>query len=719
MKKYHHLHVVLSLIIVFSMLVYLVPATVSAASSVTIIASTSSKTTPGDLGYLYTGIYAGTVENAAVKFDLSTTTGIPVSASLQINVNIGTCMGTSGAFNLVGGIDDAWASPNLPANMTSGTTLIKSNVNYSGLVNGWNTIDVTSFVQSHLGADASKIVSLYMMGISNGTDNDISMYSAENPDSAPRLILSYATDEARLSSINISGAGVPDFAPDTLSYSFPATFGADLSALVFSSVTYDSGATQSAWTYDSVNKRWSVTVTARDGVTKKTYSVTVSNDIAKATESSKTTSGDVGSLYVGYYGGAVENAAVKFNLSAGSGTPASAILQIYVRKATSTGTAGAFNLYGGTDDAWTSPALPANMSTGTTAIRSNINISDLSEGWNSIDVTSFVQGHLAVDSSKIVSLYLMGITSTANNDISIDSAQASTTSPRLVVTYGTNEARLSSIKIGGSSLSSFAVDTYDYNYAAIIGTNLANLVFSSTTFDTNASQSAWTYDSVNHVWSVTVTAKDGTTQKTYNVNVSISDTVAAVSSSKTTSGDAGYLYVGYFKGGAYPSGVDENAAVKFDLSGCTVTPTKVTLKLYVNKAICTGTAGAFAVYGSSDDSWISPALPLSSSLEASAIRSNITFSDLVTGWNDIDVTNFVQSQFASDSTKIITLYLKGTTNTVSNDIAIYSASTGSNAPSLNVSFASSEARLSGITVGWHGSDGLLLRYLFVQLHSSS
>lgn len=700
MKRYHHLHVVLSLVIVLSMLIYLVPSTVS-ATAVTIIASESSMTTPDDTANLYVGYYNEEIENAAIKFDLSTAPETPNSVLLQIYVNIDGCIGDEGAFDLYGGSDDSWTSPNMPSNMTSGTFPIRSNVNKSELVNGWNTIDVTSFVQEDLESDTSGIVSFYLMGIASTENNDILVYSAFNASTAPRLILSYANDESRLASIKIGGVSLPGFDPDVYTYSYPTTFGADLSSLVFSSTTYDSGATQSDWTYDSASKKWSVTVTARDGVTKKTYDVTVSADTAIATDSSKTTSGDAGYLYVGYYGGVIENAAVKFDLSAGSETPSSAVLQIYVSKSApfSVGTAGAFDLYGGLDDDWISPDLPANMSTGITPIRDNINYDELVDGWNSFDVTSFVQSQLATDSSKIVSLYLMGIASTEDNDICIDSALNASTAPRLVLTYGTNEARLSNINIGGSSLSGFASDTYEYSYTAIIGTNLADLVFSSTTYDTNATQSEWTYDAVNRVWSVTVTAKDGTTQRTYNVNVSISDTVAAVSSSKTTSGDEGYLYVGYYKGDAYPSGIDENAAVKFDLSGCTEMPTKVTLKLYVNKALCEGEEGSFDVYGSSDDSWIPPALPLSSSLEATAIKSNITYNDLVTGWNDIDVTNFVQSQFSSDSTKMITLYLKGATHTVSNDIAIYSASSGLSAPSLNLSFASSEARLSGITVG--------------------
>ena len=320
--------------------------------------------------------------------------------------------------------DDSWTSPHMPSNMTSGTSLIRSNVNKSELVNGWNTIDVTSFVQEDLESDTSGIVSFYLMGIASTTNNDILVYSALNASTAPRLILSYENDESRLASIKIGGVSLPGFDPDVYTYSYPTTFGADLSSLVFSSTTYDSGATQSDWTYDSASKKWSVTVTARDGVTKKTYDVTVSADTAIATDSSKTTSGDAGYLYVGYYGGVIENAAVKFNLSAGSETPSSAVLQIYVSKSAplSAGTAGAFDLYGGLDDDWISPDLPANMSTGITPIRDNINYDELVDGWNSFDVTSFVQSQLATDSSKIVSLYLMGIASTEDNDICIDSA---------------------------------------------------------------------------------------------------------------------------------------------------------------------------------------------------------------------------------------------------------------------------------------------------------
>ena len=87
MKRYHQSHVVLSLVIVLSMLIYLVPSTVS-ATAVTIIASESSMTTPDDAANLYVGYYNEEIENAAIKFDLSTAPETPNSVLLQIYVNI-------------------------------------------------------------------------------------------------------------------------------------------------------------------------------------------------------------------------------------------------------------------------------------------------------------------------------------------------------------------------------------------------------------------------------------------------------------------------------------------------------------------------------------------------------------------------------------------------------------------------------------------------------
>ncbi len=220
---------------------------------------------------LYVGEYSDIQENAALKFDLSSYSAAISYAELRIYTSSADCLGSSGAFDLYGSDDDSWTSA-LPSHdaaaIRSGITRPNTSADC------WITMDVTDYVKNHLSTKDS-IVTFYLEGVRN--ENDIAFYpsDSEQTEYRPCMVLVFKSDDARLSGISIDDMPLSGFSPDTYTYSYVAPHGTDLSGLNFMSTVNDGSAAQGDWTYDAVNKRWTVTVTAEDGTTQKTYTVTV------------------------------------------------------------------------------------------------------------------------------------------------------------------------------------------------------------------------------------------------------------------------------------------------------------------------------------------------------------------------------------------------------------------------------------------------------------
>ncbi len=224
----------------------------------------------GNGDVIYAGIYSDTLEDAALKFDLSSYSGTLVSASLKIYVTTADSIG-NGVFDLYGSDDNNWTTA-LPATK-DGSPLYND---VTGLtMDDWTTFDVFSYVNSHLSADLSKIVTFYFAGQGTSGSDDYGFYSASSVTNKPCLVLVYQSNDARLSNIKVGGTALSGFSPDIYSYNYQAPVGTDLSTLSFTSTVNDSSATQGSWTYNAGSKQWTVTVTAEDG-SEKTYTVNVS-----------------------------------------------------------------------------------------------------------------------------------------------------------------------------------------------------------------------------------------------------------------------------------------------------------------------------------------------------------------------------------------------------------------------------------------------------------
>ena len=225
--------------------------------------------------------------------------------------------------------------------------------------------------------------------------------------------------------------------------------GFDSSTLVITSAVNDSNATQGAWTYNSTLKKWSMTVTAEDGTTKKTYSVTV-NELPNTDATLKS---------------------IKVNGTALSSFSASTLNYLY-NAAHGTSIAGL---------ALTSEPTDPN------AAQSAWTYDSALKKW-SVTVTA--------QDTATKKTYTVTVHELPNTD-----------------------ATLSYIRIDGELISGFTKTKLNYTYSVPYGTDASGLYITSQISDSNATQGSWTYSSAQNRWSVKVTAEDGVTQKTYTVTV--------------------------------------------------------------------------------------------------------------------------------------------------------------------------------------------------------
>ncbi len=345
--------------------------------------------------------------------------------------------------------------------------------------------------------------------------------------------------DATLSALTVSGCTLsPSFAPGTYNYSTSVTPNVDTVSVTAtvnsgSSTLYVASALQESGTGKTVSLQYGtntihIWVDAQNG-DYLGYTITITRQLpASAVTVNAAASIDDTNyppfLFVGEFSGAQENAALKFDLSPYPASLSYVALKIYTSSADSTGISGSYNLYGSADDSWTT-ALPSYHDA--SPIRSGVTRPDSSANcWITMDVTDYVRNHLAA-TDNTVTFYLEGIRN--GTDIAFFPADSVETvyRPQLLLTIQSTDARLSGISIGGTPLSGFSSDTEVYSYTAPSGTDPSALAFTSTVNDAGATQSAWTYDSVNKKWSVTVTAEDGKTTKTYTVTVEVPLTYSA------------------------------------------------------------------------------------------------------------------------------------------------------------------------------------------------
>lgn len=120
---------------------------------------------------------------------------------------------------------------------------------------------------------------------------------------------------------------------------------------------------------------------------------------------------------------------LKFNFSSVSSVK-SAKLRFYV--ASTEGNASTFKLYGTADESWSETGIKWNNAPAASTYIGSISISATGGVWYEIDVTNYVKNHL---SDKVISFVLLNDgTYTAGNRTLINSREASSNKPQLVIT---------------------------------------------------------------------------------------------------------------------------------------------------------------------------------------------------------------------------------------------------------------------------------------------
>jgi len=500
----------------------------------------------------YVGTYDGVVDNAALKFDLTACAGTVKNAYLYIceteypDWNFGNAV-----FDLYGRLDGTWETTlTTTQDPPSNSVLIQSGVTDLPL-GTYMQMTVTDYVKNML-VSGNKNVSFYLAGkmTSATAQDDACIYSSTGSKNRPYIMIEFANDNAKLSKITVDGTSLPGFSDSTYTYSYVAPHDSTLSALNFISTLGDSSATQGAWAYDAASHAWSVTVTAPDGTTKKTYTVNVSA-AAKSSDATLSSISIGGTALTGF-----TSSKLDYTYDIPHGASASALsLSSVVHD--HMGTQGTWT-YNGTSHKWivtvTSEDLlytktytvTINELPSTDATLKAIKINGIYIGSFSPTTMSYTfdvaHGTLLMPSSFV---------SETNDDNALPQnwsfdmftgkwigrviAEDGVTEKTYYVTINelpSTDAALKSIKINGTDLTGFTSSKLDYTYDVVHGTDMSSLAFTST-FSDHMAGGTWSYDSVNHKWGITVTAEDTTTKLTYTVTINeLASTDAALTGIK-------------------------------------------------------------------------------------------------------------------------------------------------------------------------------------------
>lgn len=224
-------------------------ADVYAANSV--IPRIATATLSADAGYVFLKRYGGTT-TTMLTFEVHRSCAEGTAAGLSYAVT---------AINKMTG-DAAFTNPLTNANglVIAGYTSSNTAVATVDASNGQVTIvgDGTATITAH-SAVQTKAGTLYAAGTATYT-----------------VTVTSASDDATLSALSVSGLTLsPTFAAATEDYTVTKAYGADDPIVADVTATPTSSEANAEVVWDGTNKKFVITVTAEDGVTKKTYNITV------------------------------------------------------------------------------------------------------------------------------------------------------------------------------------------------------------------------------------------------------------------------------------------------------------------------------------------------------------------------------------------------------------------------------------------------------------
>jgi hypothetical protein len=491
--------------------------------------------------YLYVGCYDNTLDDAALKFDLSDCAGTVKNAYLYIYVSEYPDLSYGNAhFDLYGHTDDTWtiALPSYPSVPTN-STLIQSDITDLAL-GEYKQLTVTDFVKSQFSAN-DKTLTFYLAGLltSDMAQDDICIASVGHTTYKPYIVIEFANTNANLSGIKIGGTDLAGFSAATTSYSYTAPHNSDVSVLELTSTLEDSSAVQGAWAYNSTNHTWSVMVTAPDGTTTKTYTVSVAAAL-ESSDASLTSISIGGTPITGF-----SSSTLNYDYTVAHDTDASAFTMTSVANDHMAVQGGW--LYNSVTKKWSNIVTSEDGTIQTTYTVTINELPDIDATLKSIkvngtDITGFSSSTYAYTCDVVHGTIISAASFvSATTDVNatqgtwtysavtgkwsvLVTAEDGTTQETYTVTIHElpdTDATLKSIQIDTIDLSGFSASTFAYTYDVVHGVDGSTLDLSSATTDVNATQGTWTYDAGTLTWSVLVTAEDGITQETYTVTVNV------------------------------------------------------------------------------------------------------------------------------------------------------------------------------------------------------
>ena len=375
-----------------------------------------------------------------------------------------------------------------------------------------------------------------------------------------------ASEDATLSDLKVDGTSVPGFDPDTYEYTLDAVANSKTSV----NITYDTTEEHATVTGDGEqnlsvgDNALEVVVTAQDGTTKKTYTINIKRKSNDNTLSSLTVTSDP----QGTLSPAFDPSKTSYTFSVDADENEVTIDAVANNEgATVTGT-GTYNPR--TTNSVTVKVTPEDgeakeyVITFDVAKSANADLASLgvtgytiSPSFDKDTITYNVTVPSDIDKATITAELADdrgSLTGDGEQDLDygensfpvIVTAEDGTTTKTYTVNITREKktiATLSDLKVDGTSVPGFDPDTYEYNLPAVANDKASvNITYDTTDNDATVTGNGTRDLSVgDNALEVVVTAQDGTTKKTYTINIRRKNDDKSLSSLTVTSDPQGTL----------------------------------------------------------------------------------------------------------------------------------------------------------------------------------
>ena len=487
------------------------------------------------------GTFTGSTCTTSVKF--TGTTEVSDGSDLSpLSSSSGTVYRSSDATSITLGLTSTSASQIVFGACSSGS----SERTVTGMsVNGTALTEGTDYTVEGTVENKSTVYRVTISGLSVSEGSSVTINTSGNThyyyfEVTPNT----KSTDATLSGLSVNGTAVSGFAAETTSYNVELPAG----TTSVPTVTYtlnDSKASAVKSNASALPGSTTVTVTAEDGTTQKVYTINF-------TVASSDPSGDGETIFSANITTAPSEAvtvAISSSVDLSAYATITGGTMTFYNKRTDKSqdviVAGATNMSVGSGKNYFAISLNSALAEGdvisfTTPDSHELTINSSSSS-SSDGITTSSQSYTVTSSDALVdqtAIYVWRNVSTGTtnfNNFTITRGGSSTP-----VTPKSSVCTLSDLKSGGTTVSGFSANTTSYNIELPEGTTSVPAVVATCT-DSNASASV-SYGNISNnaaTTTVTVTAEDGTTTKTYSIHYTVAETVVITTYSVSATAGAG------------------------------------------------------------------------------------------------------------------------------------------------------------------------------------